>query len=88
MCVCVCVGVYVCVYVCVCMCVCICVCVCGGGCAPVFAEALGVARSMNTSHLRIFCRYAAKFHDPTALQVLSGYYVSNRPVGIRIPAAV
>ena len=51
------------------------------------AEALGHARSMNTSNLLIICRYAAKVHISVCLRLRSGYHVPNRPVGVHIAAA-
>jgi len=43
---------------------------------------------MNTSHFWKLCRYAAKFHVPADLNLLSTYHVPNHPVGISIPAAI
>ena len=54
---------------------------------PVCAEALGDARPMNTKHLWILCRYAARLHISVDLRLRSGYHESNRPVGVHIPAA-
>jgi hypothetical protein len=62
--------------------VCVCVCV------PVCTEALGNARSMNTSHLCILCQFVARIHVPEGLHLLFGYHDPNRPVGIHIPAAI
>jgi len=55
---------------------------------PLCAEALGEPRSMNTTHLWILCRYAAKVHISAAPRLLSGYHVLNRPVGIHISATI
>jgi len=51
----------------------------------VFAETLGAASTMNTTHLWILCRYAAKVHILARPRLPSSYHM---PDCIHIPAAV